>query len=1553
MRKVKSKVRIHIRTFRKILTGLLILICITPVAGYVALQFPQLQTRIAHKAVTALQEKIDGKIEVDRVAIVFVNKVMAYGICITGEQGDTLASVEKLSVSISPSDLLRGRIHINRLFLQNGCFNLIKEGPGKYNNINRIFRTAPKPDSLKKPFIMPDMTADEITLRNMAFSLVSPLADTIPVRDDCMNFKNMRLKGIDARINRVKIEDNTVSCRIRDLGCYDRCGYQLQSLSGSFSLDSAESRMDNLHLIDSWSEINAEYLSFGYTSGKDLKDFVNKIVLGADFNRSTLDFRSIGVFAPSLRDNSLKMNLKGGINGTVSDLRTYDLQITSGPDTELHLSAALTGLPDIMDTYFNVTIKNITSSPQSISDIISDFSSKPNGIASVIPDTRISLNGIAYGTIDSLYGIGALSSEAGKVGFEACVRKDNSGNSIQSSLWVENLDLGQFLHSGTLGRTGFNSKINAHLPRKGSDKGISAEIQSMNISSLNINGYEYRDIDIKGSLADSIADVRLISHDRAVPAMFQGVVTLDRNMHPGRIRVFMDVPYADLMAMNLDKKGTMATAGVTASADLRLTDRSVLGNIMLQDISYANNNGQYHIDSIYIRSALSEKRHTVTLQSPILQAGYTSTDSPARLVERLKLAMKTTSTERLLDIDTSRTSGNNGYYNFHLRTFDMSQICDIIMPGLYIADSTTIDISLDENNILKAGLQSSSIAFRNKKGNGYTFDGLAVDADNYSDNVRAALAVGSIRSGGMTVDNTLLSLAGHEDNLRLRLTYNNADTTWLNFSAMIDAWKDRNGKLLADISIDSSGFNIRNHIWELSPAELSIRPREYTVNGLGLYCGDDSLYISGAISENPESILSLSLANFDLDLLNSFTGNSLDLQGKLSGKVDIDNLFSNMGATMELTGDSLSLRGEKLGRLSVLSRRDLPRDRFNLLINNYIEDLNPINISGYFIPGRNYLDLDVTLNQMGMRALSPFLSDFVSVTGGRLSGEIDVTGQPDRLMLSSSNSRIDSLAITPVFTKVPYIINGPITLSNRSIDLDSLTIADPAGSTALLSGSLSHDFFKNIYLDANMTFADFQVLNTQERDNEKFYGNASASGTVTLSGFTDNLLVDAQVSTAGNSSLHVPLSSSSSATTSDLISYTDFRIPADSISKVATESDDTKSKSGKGNIEIRAAATVTQGTELLVEMDKQLGEVLRCTGNGNLNLILNPSRNLFDIRGDYTISEGSYHFVLSIQSRDFIIDEGGTIAFNGDFRNTNLNVGATYRTKASISTLIADTTSVGNRRNVDCGIHLQGPLSNPELSFTIDIPDLDPITKGQVESALSTPDKIQKQFMALLISGSFVPDEQSGIINNSTILYSNASEILSNQFNNIFRQLDIPLDLGLNYQPGGSGGSWGMFDVAVSYQAFNNRLVINGNVGNDETSSNWAGDFDAEIKVDRQGKLRVTLFTRSADSYSNYLDNTQRSGLGITYQDEFDTFGDFWRNIFMSRKRREQYELEILREAEEELEREAAEANIVKEEVLKPKENPMNFLEETGSVEYQEQGSVYYYKEEEENVKAE
>lgn len=1512
---------------------------VIPFAGYVLLQFPGLQNHMAQRVVSGIGENMNGSIKIDRIAIVFFNKVMAYGISVTGESGDTLASVDKLSVSLSPSELLRGNIRIRRLFLENGCFNLIHEGPGKYSNINRIFNTTPKPDSLKKPFRMPEMTVDEITLRNMAFSLANPHADTAMHNPDCINFRNLGLKSINAKIYRTQIKNNTISCRIRDLSCNERCGYEIRSLNGIFSLDTNETRLNNLLLMDSWSEISAEYISFGYGNIKDFSDFIHKIHIGADLRNSTLDFRSIGVFAQSLSGNDLRLDISGEISGPVSNLSTYNLEADSD-STSVHISAAITGLPDIYNTFFNVTVKRITTTPSNLSDIISKFSRKSFTIKTPLQDMKASLTGIAYGKLSGFYSIGSLSSEIGSIGYEVELKGEkNTGDRLVSSLWIDTLDIGRFLGNRLLGEVSLDAQISSDL-HGSSDKSPSARLDRLHISGMSIKDYEYNDITLAGEYRNGRADIRMFSHDPAFPSIFQGIIDFDRQRKssPERIRVFLDAPYIDLKAMNIVSNGSSAAAGITANADLKLTGSNILGDILLDNISYANDNGRYHIDSIHIHSTLSHNLHNVTLLSPVLKAGYTSSDLPGRLTGRIKTALNNPSLERLIDIDTAGDGTENGFYDFHLRTYDLSKICNVLMPGLHIADSTTIDMTLDKNDILDIRIQSSDIAFNDRKGRGYDIQDFCLLAGNKGP-VESILSINRISSGNMIMDNARMYLGEDGDKLLFKLGYNNADTTYMKFSAGISAWKEDTGAIMADIGIDSSLLNIRNHKWELTPAELKIRPRDYSIEGFRLYSGNDSITVNGAISEIPGSMLSLRMSNFDLDLINSFTSSDLDIQGQLTGEADLFDFFTEMGAAMSIEGTDISLKGEKIGRLSILSRRDLSRNRFNLLVNNYIEDRNPINLSGYFIPGRNYLDLKLSLTDLHMPTVSPFFSGIATISDGYISGNIDINGRPNKLMLNSKNCRIDSLAFTPSYTQVPYIINGPVTINSTSVNLDSLMITDPHGSTAILNGNVSHNFFKNIYLDANLSFNNFQVLDTRERDNDKFYGTAYASGRLGISGYTENLLIDARVTTEGRSSLHIPLSSSSSASTSDLIAFTDFSKSNDSgsTSSYISPSTGQQAHSHRSNIEVRASAGISQGTELFIEMNKQLGDVLRCTGNGNVTFTLNPSRNIFDVKGDYTISEGNYHFVLSIQSRDFIIDEGGTISFNGDFRNTNLNVGATYRTKASISTLIADTTSVGSRRNVNCGIRLQGPLTNPELSFSIDIPDLDPITKGRVESALSTPDKIQKQFLALLISGSFVPDEQSGIINNSTILYSNASEILSNQVNNIFRQLDIPLDLGLNYQPGGTNGSWGMFDVAVSYQAFNNRLIINGNVGNRETSSNWAGDFDAEIKVDRQGKLRITLFTRSVDSYSNYLDNSQRSGFGITYQDEFDTFGDFWRNIFFSRKRREQYELLQLQKAEEELEKEAAEANISKEEVLRPRENPINFLDETGMLEYREQ----------------
>jgi hypothetical protein len=418
---------------------------------------------------------------------------------------------------------------------------------------------------------------------------------------------------------------------------------------------------------------------------------------------------------------------------------------------------------------------------------------------------------------------------------------------------------------------------------------------------------------------------------------------------------------------------------------------------------------------------------------------------------------------------------------------------------------------------------------------------------------------------------------------------------------------------------------------------------------------------------------------------------------------------------------------------------------------------------------------------------------------------------------------------------------------------------------------------------------DIEAINLGEKDNEAFYGHLYGSGDIAISGPVSSLIMDINASTARSGNLHIPINSSlTSSKGTNLLKFKELDnidyIDPYEIFVQRTTSD----KKSENEFLVRLNVDADAQTEAFVEIDKSSGNVLSGRGNGRISL--EASEDIFNINGDYTLSGGNYKFVaMGLVNRDFLIQEGSMIRFGGDIMNSTLDIDAVYRTKTSLSTLISDTTSVANRRVVDCGISIKDKLSNPQLNFSIEIPDLDPTIKSRVESALSTEDKVQKQFLSLILTNNFLPDEQSGIVNNTSSLYSNVTEMMANQINNIFQKLDIPLDLGLKYQPNERGND--IFDVAVSTQLFNNRVVVNGNIGNKQYSSgntqnDVVGDIDIEIKLDRAGSFRLNLFSHSADQYTNYLDNSQRNGVGVTYQTEFNSFRQFFKNLFSSKEKR-------------------------------------------------------------------
>ena len=586
------------------------------------------------------------------------------------------------------------------------------------------------------------------------------------------------------------------------------------------------------------------------------------------------------------------------------------------------------------------------------------------------------------------------------------------------------------------------------------------------------------------------------------------------------------------------------------------------------------------------------------------------------------------------------------------------------------------------------------------------------------------------------------------------------------------------------------------------------------------------------------------------------------------------------------------MAGARLGTVTMTGTLDNRSKSVDFVSRNSIDGHMSFSVEGKYGLESGNIRAGVVLDMFDIACASPFVKNILSDMRGGVSGKISVDGPMDRIAIKSEGARLDNAELRIAYTNVPYLLNGDFQMDETGIRFGDMRLTDMENGRGRVTGGLSFDHFRDIRFDTTINVFDMQCIDIDETDAETFYGDIKASGTVGLTGPMKSILLSVNAVTAGNGQIHIPVSSSGNAGSGDLLTFKEPVIistvdPYEAL--VARFKEDGKSS---GDFRMRLRIAATQDTEAFIEIDKASGNVLSGRGDGVIELELQPSKDIFNITGDYTIASGNYRFVaLGLASRDFSIQEGSTVRFNGDIMESTLDIDAVYNTKASLSTLIADTTSVANRRNVECGISITDKLSNPRLSFSINIPDLDPTVKSRVESALSTEDKIQKQFLSLIISNSFLPDEQSGVVNNASVLYSNVAEIMSNQLNNIFQKLNIPLDLGLSYQPNEKGND--IFDVAVSTQLFNNRVIVNGNIGNRQyasstSSSDVVGDLDIEIKLTRSGALRLTLFSHSADEYTNYLDNSQRNGIGIAYQTEFDRIDTFFKNLFTGRKKREE-----------------------------------------------------------------
>ncbi len=1466
-----------------------------------AIQTPAVQTRLSRYAINSLTATADGVVSYDNLKILPSGALVIKNVlildknpytedanCRGWERTDTILSARTVTATFSlPSLFKSGGIRIGRVSVDDGEFHLTLEPnriPGGKRNITNIQRafglTGGKKE--KKQLRGELFSAKRVSVSNFRFRLNSFKPQKREYRDGAINFDDLDVRIANLSGRGVKMVDGRVTGTLERLRLSEKSGYRILNLSADCSVGPGKTLIENIRLRDPWSEINLKYYSMNYENARSFSKYAREVRMEGELSRSHLTLHGLSYFANSaFRNYPTQLYLRGGkLKGYVNDLKVEGVSLSeaeSGISLD-NLSCSLTGLPDIKGMMTSANVKGLHFTTDGIRKISAGII--PHGVR--IPEKigrgqHFTLDLEAGGPVNRLKGTVRLRSEAGRMKLEADARNlldPGRASELKLRLGTAALDIGAVGGVKALGRC--DAYTEARITLSGGVPAIS--LDSLKINRLNAYGYDYRDISAKASLTGRTAGLLLESSDPNMTMTLTADAALGRDDgEESSLRLSADIERIDLHAVGVDRRESTSRTAMNIRSSIRKRGRALNGDLRLGDIRLWNSGGQIDIGDIDVKVYNLADEQCLKLDSKFADLFISGSGGISEFIEDLQ------------DITTRRElpalypdGGKkllHGKYDLDLLMHDSRGILSFAFPGLYIADSTRATMNISRSGELSGNATSSRLAF------GTTF---IKDADLQFDNLGESLSISLIgqnfKSGKFDLVRPDVSILARDNRLSASLHFDSFSRFGGSgeLHAEGEFSRDSSDVLVIKARPLDSYVSAGNGVWDIGESDITIRDGDIRVHGFRISNGEQLISIDGGLSQRGADTLSLRLRGIDLAQADDFLPRSYGIRGVANGSATLSSRAGKIrGMLMDFRLDSLKIGKADAGNLQIASILEDDGDDVNIYVRNELDGRNSLYATGMFFPDDGRMQLDAVLDRLPLEIAGPFLTEIFSELDGSVSGGLRLDGMIGDMSVSSRGLSLNDAMLRPSYTSVAYTVSGPLEVNDNGLNFNSLQLKDDDGGSGLMSGNFAYDRSGTFRLKSEISFNNLKFMDSPERENGA-YGLIRASGNASIEGPLSALTINASASTVGDGNIHVPMSGTAAGKSSDLLTFTQPFKEKDPYEEMISTFEEEKRRTS--DIDIHANLTVHPGVKAFVEIEKNAGNIASLSGEGGINLHLRPSKAVFDLNGDFNLREGDYQFVIpGIMSKDFSIAEGSSIKFGGNIADTELNVNVIYKQRVSLSALVSEESNSSAKRLVECGISVTDRLGSPKIGFSVNVPDLDPTTKSMVEAALSTEDKVQKQFMALLLMGSFMPDESSGVVNGSEILVSNMTELMSNQLNSILQKLEIPVDVGIGYQGTYQGSN--MFDVAISTQLFNDRVIVGGSVANRKynntaSTGDMVGDLDIQIKLDDAGKFRLNVFSHSADEYTSYLDLSQRNGVGVSYQKEYGGISDFLRSIF-------------------------------------------------------------------------
>ena len=1446
------------------------------------LAMPAVQNVAIDKAATWAGGYLGTKVSVGRITIGLLNRVAVRDLYVEDWDGDTLLYVKRADAYLgSLASLAKKNLVINYGNIQGGKFVVRETERG-------TFAVKEITDQLVKNRENSGFRLDVRSLdgSDIDFSLLR-----IDDPDDGgIDFANMHLLGMNTHIDDLLVKSGGhVAGDIRRLSFVERSGFVLDDMLGHFLVDNGQIEVKGVQLETTQSHINLDYLLLDGDNWLDYRDFINKIPIICNVTDSRVSSDDVGYFATTMwgwqttvRDASISMN------GTVSNFKGKVAHATLEDGGVLKGSARVRGLIDVEKTYFDIDVDRLHASTEEIAYLLNTIAhlSLGESVAQYVERIKgVDASGGFRGTIrDFRANAKARLASGGDVALECSMLNPAEGRKgVKATVTADNTNIGALLANELFGSVTATANAEVEL---GDGEPVTLKCGGQ-VASIGLNGYDYSNLAVVADIEDNHIAGSVSIDDNALKLDAQAMLDLSDKEMPLYDAV-MAIGYADLHTMNINKRDSISVLHGDVGLSARGASLDGLNGVLrIADAEYETVGRGCEADLVELSIQSNEDARTLTLASDFVDAVFESRTAYKDVLYYLKnllvqYAPLLYDEEARQNIDTHIAEIGKEVAILSVTTKDIDPLLGCITDGLEMAEGSKIEmlVSPSDNRFL---MHASSEYLMHHN---YLATNLDLKAGNAGDSLAMSLAAEDLYAGALHFSGVGVNGGAKDNTIRIDAMF-------------ADSLRDLHGELSANahisrknnrrnlsISFNPSSVDSGDTSWRITTEGIEIDSSRVDIRRFAVRSDAQELYVNGVASKSDRDSVYMSMRNFSLAPFTQITNRlGYEIDGRTNGYATVHSALKDTRIDARIEMDSVNVSGVDVPNLLLTSQWDFGSSRASLDISTR-EDNRRV-IQGYFAPSQMRYYARMRTDGVNMNLLDPLLESVITDTEGTASVDLTFSGEK-RMAELRGEIKVDSLATTVDYTRCRYSVpKATIKVENNRLMTENVPVFDRNGREGAMSLNVSLAHLSNIEYGVDLRVNNMEVLNTTERDNPMFYGSIFATGTGSIRGDKAGIKMDFAARSDDNSKFYMPLTDNSDIQSADFVTFATKEQDTTSYlvrKKMLFENRQKRRTSGGDEMEITMALDVRPNAEVQLVIDPTVGDIIKGTGEGLLNLRINPQADIFEMYGDYTIEKGSYLFTLqNVINKWFDIEPGSTIQWTGEPLDALLNIDAVYRLKASLQPLLEGSLTEGNRSTravpVECFIHLTDRLTQPTVTFDIVVPSADSEVQSLIASALATPESKSQQFLYLIIANSFISESNNAMTSSigASATAATGFEMLSNQFSNWLSNDDYKIVL--RYRPRTEQMS-DEVDFGFSKGLVDNRLLIEveGNYIVDKTqvvnaTSNFTGEAYLTWLIDRAGTLRLKGFTHTIDRFDENQ-GLQETGIGIYFKEDFNNAKD-------------------------------------------------------------------------------